>query len=103
MKWSPDGGLLASGGNDNALVVWNLRAGRVMARFEGHRAAVKAIGWRGNGVLASGGGAADQHIRMFSMNSLAQLKSIDTGSQVCNLLFSPISAQFVSTHGYALN
>jgi len=28
---------------------------------------------------------------------------IDTGSQVCNLMFSKTSNEIVSTHGYSLN
>ncbi|XP_051912638.1 fizzy-related protein homolog, partial [Hippocampus zosterae] len=103
LKWSPDGAMIASGGNDNKLSVWSIRAGRNLVEFKEHQAAVKAIGWRSSELLASGGGAADQHIRMFSTQSLTQLQAVNTGSQVCNLLFSPISDQMVSTHGYALN
>lgn len=52
-----------------------------MVRFHEHKAAVKAIGWcpSNPGVLASGGGTADRHIRFFSMQSLEQQFSIDTG------------------------
>ena len=76
-----------------------------MVRFHEHKAAVKAIGWCPNtpGTLASGGGTADRHIRFYSMGSLSQSHSIDTGSQVCNLMFSKISKEMVSTHGYSLN
>ena len=64
-----------------------------MVRFNEHKAAVKAIGWCPNnpGTLAAGGGTADRHIRFFSMQSLSQKYSIDTGSQICNLVFSKIS------------
>lgn len=31
------------------------------------------------------------------------LKSVDTGSQVCNLVWSKSSNELVSTHGYSLN
>jgi hypothetical protein len=53
-----------------------------MVRFHEHKAAVKAIGWCPNspGMLASGGGTADRHIRFFSMHSLTQNFSIDTGT-----------------------
>ena len=45
----------------------------------------------------------------FSTHSLTQTNAIDTGknkllgSQVCNLSFSKISNEMVSTHGYSLN
>ena len=46
LKWSPDGQLLASGGNDNKLIVWN--KGERTTPFQiysDHVAAVKAIAW----------------------------------------------------------
>lgn len=42
-------------------------------------------------MIASGGGTADRHIRFFSTQTLSEISSIDTGSQVCNLSFSKIS------------
>ena len=63
-------------------------------------------------MLASGGGTADRHIRFFSTNTLNQSYAIDTGtilinsnlgSQVCNLVFSKISNEMITTHGYSLN
>jgi cell division cycle 20-like protein 1 (cofactor of APC complex) len=33
----------------------------------------------------------------------AALSALDTGSQVCNLLWSPNVNELVSTHGYSLN
>ena len=81
-------------------------------KFHEHKAAVKAIGWcpSNPSLLASGGGTADRHIRFFSTNTLKQNHSIDTGlylnylgAQVCNLAFSRISNEMISTHGYSLN
>lgn len=112
LKWSPDGSYIASGGNDNKLSVYSTKQDSLIARFHEHKAAVKAIGWcpSNPGVLASGGGTADRHIRFFSMQSLKQSYSIDTGtfpfilgSQICNLVFSKISNEMVTTHGYSLN
>ena len=37
------------------------------------------------------------------MHSLSQVDCIDTGSQVCNLMFSKTANELVSTHGYSLN
>lgn len=93
LKWSPDGSYIASGGNDNKLSVFSAKMDTEMVRFHEHKAAVKAIGWCPNnpGTLAAGGGTADRHIRFFSMQSLSQKYSIDTGSQICNLVFSKIS------------
>ncbi|CAF3481232.1 unnamed protein product [Rotaria sp. Silwood1] len=65
--------------------------------------AVKAIAWSPHqqGLLASGGGTADRHIRFWNTLTAQNLQSIDTGSQVCNLAWSKHTNELVSTHGYS--
>lgn len=105
LKWSFDETQLASGGNDNKLMVWGLHSEQPLAKFSDHTAAVKAIGWspHQNGLLASGGGTADRCIRFWNTHTLQPINYIDTGSQVCNLMFSKNVNEIVSTHGYSLN
>lgn len=105
LKWSPDEYQLASGGNDNKLFVWRIGSQIPLAKFSQHQAAVKAIAWspHRHGLLSSGGGTADRTIRFFNTLTTQQLDWIDTGSQVCNLLFSKNVNEFVSTHGYSMN
>ena len=81
LKWSPEGNYIASGGNDNKLVIYSSRGGQELVKFHDHKAAVKAIGWcpSNPSMLASGGGTADRHIHFFSTQSLSQTYSIDTG------------------------
>lgn len=54
-------------------------------RFTEHAAAVKAIAWcpHQRKVLASGGGEADHHVRVWDTNAGSQLAAIDAKSQVC--------------------
>ena len=67
-QWAPDDRQLASGGNDNAVAVWaaggGAEAGPVF-RDTSHCAAVKALAWspHQHGLLATGGGTSDRHIR----------------------------------------
>ncbi|CAD8078167.1 unnamed protein product [Paramecium primaurelia] len=105
LKWSFDEQLLASGGNDNKLFIWSLKNQGEFTHFSQHQAAVKAIGWspHQHNIVASGGGTADRCIRFFNTQTLEQVDCIDTGSQVCNLMFSKNSNELVSTHGYSLN
>ncbi|KAM3132005.1 hypothetical protein pb186bvf_015889 [Paramecium bursaria] len=105
LKWSPDEYQFASGGNDNKLIVWRMGSQIPLAKFTQHQAAVKAIAWspHRHGLLSSGGGTADRTIRFFNTLTTQQLDWIDTGSQVCNLLFSKNVNEFVSTHGYSMN
>ncbi len=105
LKWSFDGNLLASGGNDNKLMIWSLHSNKPLMCNNEHLAAVKAIAWspHRHNILASGGGTADKTIRFWNTNNFEQISKIDTGSQVCNLVFSKTSNELASTHGYSLN
>mmetsp|Transcript_33453 Transcript_33453/g.58616 ORF Transcript_33453/g.58616 Transcript_33453/m.58616 type:complete len:434 (+) Transcript_33453:8-1309(+) len=105
LKWSFDEQQLGSGGNDNRLLLWSLHSSSPVAKFTQHTAAVKAIAWspHQHGLLASGGGTADRTIRLWNTLTQEPVQCIDTGSQVCNLIFSRNSKELVSTHGYSLN
>ena len=104
LKWSPDDRELASGGNDNLLMVWQpgqASSTDPVQRFVGHQAAVTAIAWspHQHGLIASGGGTADRCIKFWNTSTGAALQSVDTGSQVCNLAWSKNVNEIVSTHG----
>jgi len=130
LRHAPDGVQLASGGNDNALSVWDPRkmgcgsgtgGGGVggspgdgggggegatssarLCHFTQHRSAVKALAWspHATGLLASGGGTADKHLRFFSTQTGELLDEVDTGSQVCTLTWSTTCDELASTHGF---
>jgi cell division cycle 20-like protein 1 (cofactor of APC complex) len=105
LKWSFDGTQLASGGNDNKLMIWNLHSNSPLMCANSHAAAVKAIAWspHQHNILSSGGGTADRTIRFWNTSNFNMIDKIDTGSQVCNLVFSRTSNEIVSTHGFSLN
>lgn len=121
LKWSSDDMQLASGGNDNKLLIWNAAGlgsgGGTVAtgsgvnynsptlKFSYHEAAVKAIAWspHARGLLVSGGGTADRKIRFWNTMTNTALAAVDTGSQVCNLAWSKNVNEVVSTHGYSQN
>ena len=124
LKWNDDGTTLASGGNENYLCLWDAsmsqsesnhsrrnglrnNASNITPRvlLTQHQAAVKALAWCPfhRGLLASGGGTADRTIKFWNTNSGAMLNSIDTGSQVCSLLWSKHQREICSSHGFSEN
>ncbi|KAL3201769.1 hypothetical protein MRX96_042788 [Rhipicephalus microplus] len=115
LKWSPDNQHLASGGNDNKLLVWNLSSSAPVQSYTEHVAAVKAIAWspHQHGLLASGGGTADRCIRFWNTLTGQPMQCVDTWitvwrdkakySRVCNLAWSKHASELVSTHGYSQN
>lgn len=105
LKWSYDNRQLASGGNDNRLFVWSENSTQPVHKYCEHTAAVKAIAWSPHvhGLLASGGGTTDRCIRFWNTTTNSHLSCMDTGSQVCNLVWSKNVNELVSTHGYSQN
>jgi cell division cycle 20-like protein 1, cofactor of APC complex len=114
LRWSPDGGVLASGGNDNLVMLWSTGGtargadGAGLAplyRLQGHRAAVKAMDWspHRDGLLATGGGTQDKCVRFWSSTTGKCLGCVDTGSQVCNVRWSLSCEELVTSHGYSQN
>ncbi|KAJ2660323.1 substrate-specific activator of APC-dependent proteolysis [Coemansia sp. RSA 1200] len=126
LRWSPDKTQLASGGNDNLLLIWDTRYTPLeslvpsyhpeiasvartfrqpLFRLRDHTAAVKALAWSPTqrGLLASGGGTDDRCIRIWNTLTGQQISCTDTKSQVCNLSWSHDGSEMVSTHGYSEN
>ncbi|KAK4054678.1 substrate-specific activator of APC-dependent proteolysis [Microbotryomycetes sp. JL221] len=103
LKWNDAGDQLASGGNDNKLFVFSGLNESPLHKFTEHTAAVKAIAWspHQNGILASGGGTQDMKLRIWNTSTGQMLNEVDTGSQICNLLWSKTSNELVSTHGFS--
>ncbi|KAL3920628.1 MAG: hypothetical protein SGILL_003166, partial [Bacillariaceae sp.] len=109
LAWSNDGEVLASGGNDNLLCLWDASSSSTRpeprCKMTDHQAAVKALAWSPHErrLLATGGGTADRCIKFWNSQTGALLNSIDTGSQVCALQWNPFEKEILSSHGYARN
>jgi len=102
IEWSHDGDQLASGGNDNLVQIWNKGMENPVHTFTEHQSAVKALAWhpRKRGVLATGGGSSDRHIRLWNTQLGCCNHQIDTKSQVCSLKWSSHYDELMSGHGY---
>lgn len=115
LKWSGSGRLLASGGNDNLLHIWDKRSMTPPSsdpsphpwihRFEEHSSAVRALAWCPfqSNLLASGGGLTDRCLKFWNTNTGSMLRSVDTGSQVCALLWNRHDRELLSSHGFENN
>lgn len=110
LTWSPDGTMLASGGNDNLVCIWSaantgVRAQDAARTLVEHSAAVKALAWspHDRNLLATGAGTADRTIKLWNAQLGSALSSTDTGSQVCALAWNPHEKELLSGHGYADN
>ena len=124
LKYSNEGDLLASGGNDNIAYIWDIRnlknnifnflfnensnnnyEAKPYCINNLHQAAVKAMNWCPwkRHVLATGGGSKDKSIKIYSCDNNKLIKNINTGSQVCSLLWNEKEKEIISSHGYNKN
>ncbi|KII91429.1 hypothetical protein PLICRDRAFT_38207 [Plicaturopsis crispa FD-325 SS-3] len=113
LKWRADGELLASGGNDNVVNIWDGRVGDVGPGARGaakwtkrnHTAAVKAVAWCPwqPTLLASGGGTNDASVHVWNSTTGARLHTLKTPSQVTSIQWAPHRKEFATTHGYPTN
>ncbi|OLL23126.1 WD repeat-containing protein slp1 [Neolecta irregularis DAH-3] len=105
LEWRSDGAQLASGGNDNLVNIWDARSSVPKFTKTNHRAAVKALAWCPwqLNLLSTGGGSYDKHIHFWNSTTGARVNSIDTGSQVTSLRWSPSYREIVSSHGFPDN
>ncbi|KAF8148466.1 WD40-repeat-containing domain protein [Crassisporium funariophilum] len=113
LKWRTDGELLASGGNDNVVNIWDGRLGDVGEGARGsakwtkrnHTAAVKAVAWCPwqPSLLASGGGTNDATINVWNSTTGARLHTLRTPSQITSIQWAPHKKEILTTHGYPTN
>ncbi|CAD6626000.1 XXYS1_4_G0035460.mRNA.1.CDS.1 [Saccharomyces cerevisiae] len=103
LKWNVVDNKLASGGNDNIVHVYEGTSKSPILTFDEHKAAVKAMAWSPHkrGVLATGGGTADRRLKIWNVNTSIKMSDIDSGSQICNMVWSKNTNELVTSHGYS--
>jgi cell division cycle protein 20 (cofactor of APC complex) len=111
LRWSGSCQQLASGGNDNLVHIWDasmassnpsLGHTRWLHRFNDHLSAVKALAWCPfqSNLLASGGGGNDRCIKFWNTHTGLCLNSVDTGAQVCALIWNKNEKELLSACGF---
>ena len=127
LKWDIENNILASGGNDNLICIWDAKTTNQTTNsiwniiehsneptctsltplfvLNQHEAAVKALAWSPwkRGLLASGGGKKDHTIKFWNTENGLLINSFDTGSQVCQLMWNQYEKEIISSHGFSKN
>ncbi|GAV73404.1 WD40 domain-containing protein, partial [Cephalotus follicularis] len=106
LKWSSEGNILASGGNENVIYIWEaskMGTSNFLYKLSEHRAAVKALAWCPYQfkILASGGGTKDGCIKIWNTQKGICIDSIETKAQICGLEWNRHHNEILSGHGYS--
>jgi WD40 repeat protein len=96
--------VFATSSNDSTVKIWDIRKlEEPTTVYSDHSAAVRAVCWSPNSpeLIASGGGTFDKSIRIWNVTTRETLTTVNTGSQICNLFWSPEYNELLSTHGFS--
>ena len=85
VAWGFDGKLLASGGADNKIILWDPEKGERLKTLEGHSDWVRSVAWRFDGRLLASGGA-DNNIILWDPEKGKRLKTLE-GHRLAKLFF----------------
>lgn len=75
LQWSPDGKLIATGGYDSTIILWDAAGRRPLRTLSGHNGAVFAVAFHpGNALLASA--SADQTVKVWRLRDGVRLDTL---------------------------
>ena len=96
---------LASGCNSSLINIWDLRKNESEQYLRQHKSAVRGLAWstKERGMLYSGGGNKDKTLKVFSFLNNSLARTVNLQSQVTGIVFSAMTGEFVTTHGFMEN
>ncbi|MBI4683313.1 MAG: caspase family protein [Nitrospirae bacterium] len=85
---SPDGKMLATGGADEIVILWDLSSGEKLKTLKDHSHDIRALAFSPDSkILASGGD--DEDIILWNTATAEKIKSIEVSDSILSLAFSP--------------
>jgi WD40 repeat protein len=96
---------LLSSSNDSCINVTDFRSPEFLVFSEKHQSPARAIGWSPlvRGQFASGGGSADQMLKVWDLFSCEKIDEVFAGAQICDLKFGGNAEEIYLGLGGGLN
>ena len=97
--------IIATGGNDNLLVITDIRFDKPIMNITAHKAAIRGLAWNTKkaNFLYTGGGSNDRKLKLWNINTKTLENTVYTGSQICEVLYFPEINEVVTAHGFSSN
>lgn len=103
--------IFATSGNENTVKIWDFRNFsetnncQNLLTYKEHEAAIRGIAWspKETDVIVTGGGMDDQQIKKWNITTGNTIKSINIGSQVCNIFWNKEYSEILITSGVPYN
>jgi cell division cycle 20-like protein 1 (cofactor of APC complex) len=102
LRFSKNNNLIISGGNDNKIIIYDIRMDKIANVFQ-HKAAIKGLAINSNeDIMVSGGGTFDKTVKMWDLKKQVMQHEMLTDSQITNIEFLANDSFLVSS-GYIAN